>query len=896
MPEGLIEEIVRRIDVPSYYSRFVTWTQQGSGKKNWIAKCPFHSEKNGSFYVEVSTGRFKCFGCEESGDLIKFQEKIKNQTFNEALRELAGEVGIEVPGKKKKSDKKRKKNKPELSEETVAKLHDKLTPEAIDYLTGRGISRETINKYQIGLWKGYLVFPIRKGGKLHTYRFKHLQDKRIWQLGKEDLKGQDPIWVFPEPTEEEIILLCEGEIDVLNAISLGFNAITTTGGAGTWRDDFLKFFKDKIVHICYDIDEKGRISCKTVGRKIAKAAKEVRIIHLDLDIEKYPNGDLNDYFVKEEKTLDDFNKLIKDSEIVVSVEEDINVVEDDGCYWSVIQTSKDVKFIRISNFVIRLQCRYRKQDDTLIREIILVPKSPLTKKSSPFMLAADDMSSTRSFREFCFSAGDFVFSGKDKDLIDIWQLVMAQDPTSKEVFSAFKIGFAPRLGVWLFENMVIKNNEVFLPDENNICWNGNKGYSPEPIEVQSEERNIRIPNLIITEGPTNSLIKDFAVGLRENLGTPDALYGLGLVCGSIYFSDIINHFGCFPILWVYGKLQCGKNEYVGFLMRMFGLGRQDCESLPEITSTVPITRRLSYFGNIPVWFDEYRNRLSNVEMIKGVFRSAYNASGRSLGVKATRGVIKERINSPLIVSGEELPEEDEALLSRLIIVHLKLAYRQDSFYNEVFNLSQKASAHIYNLVKNKTAETTKSLIKSIEEARATITKNHPKANARIVLNHAITIGCYKELVDSDDAILYDYITGGMAIFGRRDSSEDGQGSNILLNDFIDRISVLISKGVYKNIGWYRIEGGKVYVWMRALYEEWAKQYRMITGSNAPSDKTILDHFKESNYLLESRKNFRIPEEGSSKNPIRSCLVFDVDKMPQNLKAWFGDSFDDDFLL
>jgi hypothetical protein len=102
-------------------------------------------------------------------------------------------------------------------------------------------------------------------------------------------------------------------------------------------------------------------------------------------------------------------------------------------------------------------------------------------------------------------------------------------------------------------------------------------------------------------------------------------------------------------------------------------------------------------------------------MIKGALRSAYNASGRSLGTKDSKGVIKERICAPVIISGEELPEDDEALLSRLIVVHLKLLDRNDSYYNDVFNLSQEAGKHIYKLIIEKTEESTSKIMEDIKK-------------------------------------------------------------------------------------------------------------------------------------------------------------------------------------
>lgn len=50
--------------------------------------CPFHSEKTGSFVVYTKNNSYHCFGCGESGDVIKFVQKMQNLSFVEAVKFL----------------------------------------------------------------------------------------------------------------------------------------------------------------------------------------------------------------------------------------------------------------------------------------------------------------------------------------------------------------------------------------------------------------------------------------------------------------------------------------------------------------------------------------------------------------------------------------------------------------------------------------------------------------------------------------------------------------------------------------------------------------------------------------------------------------------------------------
>jgi len=91
--------------------------------------------------------------------------------------------------------------------------------------------------------------------------------------------GSGSARLFPiENIKHDTILLTEGEMDCLLAIQMGYNAMTTTGGANTWRAQWNSLFKDKTVLICYDIDKAGQAGAEKVARNLYGIAKQVKII------------------------------------------------------------------------------------------------------------------------------------------------------------------------------------------------------------------------------------------------------------------------------------------------------------------------------------------------------------------------------------------------------------------------------------------------------------------------------------------------------------------------------------------------------------------------------------------------------------------------------------------
>jgi DNA primase len=64
--------------------------------RSYVGLCPFHKEKSPSFHVSPERGFYHCFGCHESGDAIKFVQRMEGLDFVEAVRRLAERMGIEI--------------------------------------------------------------------------------------------------------------------------------------------------------------------------------------------------------------------------------------------------------------------------------------------------------------------------------------------------------------------------------------------------------------------------------------------------------------------------------------------------------------------------------------------------------------------------------------------------------------------------------------------------------------------------------------------------------------------------------------------------------------------------------------------------------------------------------
>jgi len=94
IPEEVIQQLRESADLVEIIGREVSLKRSGASYKGL---CPFHDEKTPSFHVFPESGTFKCFGCQEGGNVFGFLMKRTGMSFREALEEVSRETGIPLP-------------------------------------------------------------------------------------------------------------------------------------------------------------------------------------------------------------------------------------------------------------------------------------------------------------------------------------------------------------------------------------------------------------------------------------------------------------------------------------------------------------------------------------------------------------------------------------------------------------------------------------------------------------------------------------------------------------------------------------------------------------------------------------------------------------------------------
>lgn len=267
--------------------------------------CPFHEDKRPSCSINVKKNLFRCHtaGCKAKGDLITFLAKVAKTTRRVMWEDLSTRYDLE--------------NVPTIDSSAVERWHALIweVKPLLNELYARGVTDELIRKYRIGFDNGRISIPIlnKNGLVVNVRRYLPGAPSSEKIMNK---RGHGKMRLFPlEQLKYETLILCGGEIkaivtaDRLNKREIG--AITATAGEGNWDPSFNSFFVKKHVYVCFDIDKDGDKAAYSRCACLKKDTAFVGKIELPLDIDKYPNGDVNDYFGAEKKTAKDFLKLIE---------------------------------------------------------------------------------------------------------------------------------------------------------------------------------------------------------------------------------------------------------------------------------------------------------------------------------------------------------------------------------------------------------------------------------------------------------------------------------------------------------------------------------------------------------------------------------------------------------
>ncbi len=296
------EDIKQRLDIVSVISEYV---ELGKAGRNFRGLCPFHTEKTPSFFVFPERQSWRCFGCNEGGDLISFVMKKEGLDFGEALKLLAPRAGVILPEERQKTVEDELAPKLYQINEAAADYYHQLlltSPVAAGarkYVEGRYLTPETVSQFRLGFsldswdglkqhlqkqgykeadlvaaglaiakeghtydrFRGRLMFPITDPkGRVIGFGARALDDSTPKYLNSSEspvfaknavLYGVDR--AVADIRKQGKAIIVEGYMDALTAHQNGFRNVVASMGTSLTENQ-IAILKSLTKHICLSLD------------------------------------------------------------------------------------------------------------------------------------------------------------------------------------------------------------------------------------------------------------------------------------------------------------------------------------------------------------------------------------------------------------------------------------------------------------------------------------------------------------------------------------------------------------------------------------------------------------------------------------------------------------------
>ncbi len=150
--EEELNNIRSNADIVDVISDYLDLKQRG---RNYVAVCPFHDDHSPSLVVSRERQMFTCFTCKTSGNVFSFVMKYENVSFPEAVQTVAKKIGYTLKGDFSNFKESKYKKEYEIMDFVTKYYTNNINTtsgiNALKYLENRGITKDIIKEFNIGL-------------------------------------------------------------------------------------------------------------------------------------------------------------------------------------------------------------------------------------------------------------------------------------------------------------------------------------------------------------------------------------------------------------------------------------------------------------------------------------------------------------------------------------------------------------------------------------------------------------------------------------------------------------------------------------------------------------------------------------------------------------------------
>ena len=348
----IINEIRNKSDIISIISNYVPLTKRG---KNYFGVCPFHDDHSPSMSVSPEKQIYTCFSCGATGNVFTFVSEYEHISFIEAVKLLGNKLGYNLTTNEKVDTRSVDYKIYEIASKFYQNnLNSSLGKNAVEYLEKRGLSREIVKKFGIGLslnkstltnllinkgikldklielglsntlsndlFLNRIMFPLFDlSGNVVAFsgRIYNMKDSSKYINTKETpiFKKGNLLYNYHNAREHlkknDYVIIMEGFMDVIRASTVGINNCVATMGTAFTKEqaNIIRKMTDNVI-LCFDGDKAGEDATISAINVLEEIGINPKIIRLENDL------DPDEYIIKNGKEA-----------FVSKIEKAINVVE-----------------------------------------------------------------------------------------------------------------------------------------------------------------------------------------------------------------------------------------------------------------------------------------------------------------------------------------------------------------------------------------------------------------------------------------------------------------------------------------------------------------------------------------------------------------------------------------